>query len=413
MKADKSSMFSANITSIKAAEAAPFPVYIFLRENDRIVALRFPGDPLGIEQYERLLKMKHLEVWIPNEFRDIYEAYINPPQPKAEPQPNTEPQLKLEPKVSIDEAVPPLAEPAQPATQDEVKLVEPVQVPAEKIDEVQLVRDVLKDEGLTADEKAQILSGISQDMLRALNQISNRGEQARSDGLMRCKAIADEILKIAAETSNIYDEVIALRQSQEDIDHSIVVGTIGAMFGMAFGYADEYILADLIMGSIFHDLGMIRVMPEILSKPEITWSIEDRKEYEKHVLNSVAILQEGKTEVPPRVIRMIQEHHENYDGSGFPKRLRGSQIDDSSQVLHLANLFDRLCVGKQTGKELVPKEAFDYIYDICENPKAVQEVKPEMIQRIFQFMKKEKEAADYFERQAEEQVQRALLQGTN
>jgi response regulator RpfG family c-di-GMP phosphodiesterase len=123
---------------------------------------------------------------------------------------------------------------------------------------------------------------------------------------------------------------------------------------------------------------------------------------------SVDILKESGTEFHPRVFRMVAEHHENYDGSGFPKRLRGSQIDETSQVVHLANLFDRLCVGKQTGQELSPAAAFDYIYDLAHTEGAVQEVQPELVERIFQFMMREKEAAAVMEADAQNRVQKAM-----
>ena len=123
---------------------------------------------------------------------------------------------------------------------------------------------------------------------------------------------------------------------------------------------------------------------------------------------SVAILQESGAEFHPRVFRMVSEHHENYDGSGFPENKRGGQLDETSQVLHLANFFDRLCVGKQTGDELSPAAAFDYIYELAHTEGAVQEVQPELVERVFQFMMREKAAADEFEQDAQARVQKTM-----
>ena len=83
-----------------------------------------------------------------------------------------------------------------------------------------------------------------------------------------------------------------------------------------------------------------------------------------------------------------------YDGQGFPKQLKGSEIDETSGLLHLANLFDRLCTGKQTGTELSPAEAFDLIYESIGDPKAPKYVQPELATRVFQFMLSEKAAAE-------------------
>ncbi len=213
---------------------------------------------------------------------------------------------------------------------------------------------------------------------------------------------------MAAKNSNIYDEILALRNSQEDIEHSVLVGTMASMFGMAIGYTEESLLADLTVGAIFHDIGLVRVKPEVMSKTESKWTPAERTDYEKHVSASVEILKESGAEFHPRVFRMITEHHENYDGSGFPKKLKGGEIDEASGLLHLANLFDRLCSGKQTGTDLSPAEAFDYIHDSMSDANGPRHVQPELVERVFQFMITEKSAADSMQKDAEARARDAI-----
>jgi HD-GYP domain-containing protein (c-di-GMP phosphodiesterase class II) len=387
VKADKSKMFSVPLQSLKAEDGAPFPLYLFLKRNDRFVPIRLPGDPIGQKKYQAFLEKQHLELWVPNNFQEAFKSYAEYLDHSGKP------------IQGISEVV------------KQIEENKPVATAAEpKSEEAELVRDVLEDEELTKDEKARVLSSVSQDMLRALNQITTRGEPARAEGLKRCREIADEILSVAAQNSNIYDEILALRNSQEEIEHSVIVGTVAVMFAMALGLSDEQLLADLTVSAIFHDIGLVKVNQKVLSKKEINWTAEERKEYETHVTASVAILKESGTEFHPRVFRMIQEHHENYDGSGFPARLKGAQIDETSQLIHLANLFDRLCAGKQTGNDLSPKEAFDYIYDIANDSGAVQEVQPELIERVFQFMLTEKDAVKNLEEAAAAKVEETMKQ---
>lgn len=386
MKADKSKMFSIDLKKLKAEDAAPFPLYLFLKRNDKFIPIRLPGDPIGLSKYQRFIEKQHLELWVPNNFQEIFQSYLQYLQHTGAPVPELAEVVK-----EIEATTSPRAEEA----------------PA-KSEEAELVRDVLEDEELTSEEKSRVLSAVSQDMLRALNQITTRGEAARSEGLKRCKEIADEILSVAAQNSNIYDEILALRSSQEDIEHSVIVGTLAVMFGLAVGFSDEQLLSDLTVASIFHDIGLVRVDPKVMAKEEAAWSLADRQNYEQHVEASVDILKESGTEFHPRVFRMVAEHHENYDGSGFPKHLRGSQIDETSQIIHMANLFDRLCVGKQTGEELSPAAAFDYIYELAHTEGAVQEVQPELVERVFQFMMREKKAAAAMEADAQNRVAKAM-----
>ncbi|NUM88219.1 MAG: HD domain-containing protein [Bdellovibrionales bacterium] len=384
MKADLNKMFSVPLDKLQADAAPPFPVYIYLKRNDKFVPMRLAGDPIGTQKYQQLRRGQLQELWIPKDFLEAFNRYLEG--------------IGQAPLTSAPEKeiLPPAGASAEPQA---------AVVP--KSEEAALTRDVLEDEELTSEEKAQVLSALSQDLLRSLNQITTRGEPARADGLRRCREIADEILSVAAANSNIYEEILALRQSQEDIEHSIIVGTVATMFALAIGFVDENLLADITVAALFHDVGLVKVKPEVVAKPERTWSASERKEYEQHVMSSLEILRESASQFDPRVFRMIKEHHENYDGSGFPEGLKGAQIDELSQLIHMANLFDRLCTGKQTAQDLSPAEAFDYIYAAARDPKAVHEIQPELVERVFQFMLTEKEAADKLRAEAEGRMNEA------
>ncbi len=383
MKADKTKMFSVALRKLSAENAAPFPLYLFLKRNNRFVPVRLPGDPIGIKKYEAFLSKEFNELWVPNNFQEAFQSYLD----------------------YVDKNVSPIDTPEQIEMADKVKKP---QAEVEKSEEALLVKDTLEDEELNTEDKAKILSAVSQDLLRSLNKITTRGEEARADGVRRCKEIADEVLLVASQNSNIYEEILALRNSQEEFEHSVMVGTIAVMFALAIGISDETALGDLALASIFHDIGLVRIRPEVLAKEEIDWNASERSEYEKHVAASVEILKESGTEFNPRVYRMVKEHHENYDGSGFPEHIRGAQIDEMSQIMHMANLFDRLCVGKQTGTDMSPADAFNYIDEVSTNPKATQEIQPELVRRIFQFMITEKAAADEFKALGEEKARSAM-----
>jgi putative nucleotidyltransferase with HDIG domain len=382
MKADKSKMFSVSLQKLSAENGAPFPLYLFLRRNNRFVPIRLPGDPIGMKKYEAFLSREFHELWVPNNFQEVFHTYLDYVEKTG---------------TTIESLEKVAGKKEQPKKEVEV----------EKSEDALLVRDTLEDEELTTQDKAQILSAVSQDLLRSLNRITTRGEEARAEGVKRCKEIADEVLLVASQNSNIYEEILALRNSQEEFEHSVIVGTIAVMFALAVGISDETALGDLALAAIFHDIGLVRIRAEVLTKEEIDWTAQERTEYEKHVAASVEILKESGTEFHPRVYRMVKEHHENYDGSGFPDHLRGAQIDELSQLLHLANLFDRLCVGKQTGKDLSPADAFNYISDVSSDANATQEVQPELVQRVLHFMLTEKAAADAYKEQGAERAQNA------
>lgn len=386
MKARLDNMLPVPLDKLRADVPIPFPLYLLLKLNDRVVPIRKPGEALGEEKYKEFLSANLAELWVPSDFQQAFIEYLD----------------KIEGKVNtLVETI----EAASPASE--------LAPPLENPQEVALVTAVLEDQGMSQEEKSEVLSAIGQDILRSLNQIKDRGDEPKKAGLRRCKQLADEILEIAYQHKSIYDEIVALRSSQEDMEHSMMVGTIAVMFALANGVSDKELLADITLAGLFHDIGLTKVNPKILLKPETSWSALDRQEYEGHIMASVALLSESSKEFNPAVFRMIQEHHENSDGSGFPFRRQGPDIAESSQIVHLANLFDRLCSGKTIGQELSPQEAFAEIGKIATNPKAVQEVAPILVRKIFKFMLEDPAQVAQMQTEMQGRATRAADENTN
>lgn len=198
---------------------------------------------------------------------------------------------------------------------------------------------------------------------------------------------------MASAHDSVYDEILTLLQSKEEIDHSVAVGSIGAMFAMSLGITDQTILADLIVAAIFHDIGLVHVSPQARQKSKMERSKSEDADYQSHVDKSIDVLQKSNKGFNQRIFTMVAQHHENYDGSGYPKALSGEQIDEFSQILNLANWFEDLTLGNLTGAPMAPAEALDQIYESSTNG-SQQRINPELVERIFQFMVQQK---DFFE----------------
>ena len=67
---------------------------------------------------------------------------------------------------------------------------------------------------------------------------------------------------------------------------------------------------------------------------------EQMVEFIKHPQVTVDLLNARKNQLHNNVFSMILQHHENIDGSGFPKGLKGMQINYYSKIMKIANDFD-------------------------------------------------------------------------
>jgi len=93
------------------------------------------------------------------------------------------------------------------------------------------------------------------------------------------------------------------------------------------------------MASSIHDLGKISVPAEILSTPKKLTTLEFSL-IKTHAQSGYDILKD--IEFPWPVARMIQEHHERMDGSGYPQGLVGEEILLGSRILAVADVVESM-----------------------------------------------------------------------
>ncbi len=126
-------------------------------------------------------------------------------------------------------------------------------------------------------------------------------------------------------------------------------------------------LSDLTTGKIelaglLHDIGMIGVSDDILSKVE-KLTTEEYDEIKKHVTHSVKILDDIKQ--LNDVVEIIKYHHEHYDGNGYPYGKKGDEIPLGSRIIAVADAFDSMITPKVYRQYITPDDALNHIKSLA------------------------------------------------
>jgi putative nucleotidyltransferase with HDIG domain len=108
----------------------------------------------------------------------------------------------------------------------------------------------------------------------------------------------------------------------------------------------------ILLGAYLHDLGLVRVPHEILTKPG-PLTREERDVAQKHPIWGIELL--ASVEFPWDIKPIIRSHHEKYDGSGYPDGLKGDEIPVSAQIVGIAEVFDAL-TNPRSGVPALPLE---------------------------------------------------------
>jgi len=111
-----------------------------------------------------------------------------------------------------------------------------------------------------------------------------------------------------------------------------------AGMGEVFGLSPDEIAA-LKAGALLHDIGKLAVPPHILNKPGPLTHAEFEK-MKIHTVVGAQIL--GRVDFPYPVIPIVRHHHEQWDGRGYPDRLRGEQIPITARIISVVDCFDSI-----------------------------------------------------------------------
>ncbi|MTV48465.1 HD domain-containing protein [Heliobacillus mobilis] len=115
----------------------------------------------------------------------------------------------------------------------------------------------------------------------------------------------------------------------------------------------------IILAALLHDIGKLRVASGILQKPHGIDAIEQIL-IQVHSNHGASIIQEGGL-FPPEVAEMVEQHHEHYDGSGYPGQLTGSSITRGAQIIGICDVFAMLREDRVTQKARTLAEAKEYL----------------------------------------------------
>ncbi|MBL7151799.1 MAG: HD domain-containing protein [Candidatus Omnitrophica bacterium] len=103
-----------------------------------------------------------------------------------------------------------------------------------------------------------------------------------------------------------------------------------------------------------HDLGKIGIDDSILSKPS-TLNKEEWEQIKRHPVTGAQIL-EPLTFLND-VIVLVRQHHEHYDGSGYPEGRKGEDILLGARIIHLSDAYEAMRSARSYRKEPLSKEA--------------------------------------------------------
>jgi HD-GYP domain-containing protein (c-di-GMP phosphodiesterase class II) len=132
---------------------------------------------------------------------------------------------------------------------------------------------------------------------------------------------------------------------------------------MAFGHflsLPRKQVKDLGMAGLFQDLGKIQIPTEILQKPGRLEESEFLLVMQ-HVQTSLDTLR-SNTDISQDVMQIVAEHHERFDGSGYPNQLAGADISLLGQIAGIMDTYCAMTSDKPYAKGMFSHQVLEHLY---------------------------------------------------
>jgi putative nucleotidyltransferase with HDIG domain len=175
--------------------------------------------------------------------------------------------------------------------------------------------------------------------------------------------VADQLSHLA-EVSRLHLSTIeALARAvdaKDGVTHDHIRRVQSAALALArrLGVNDDLQLRAIEAAALLHDVGKLAIPEHILNKPGRLTPAEFER-MKSHARIGAEILSE--VDFPYPLVPIVRHHHENWDGTGYPEGLKGSEIPIGARILAVVDCFDALTSNRPYRRALSMAGALDII----------------------------------------------------
>jgi HD-GYP domain-containing protein (c-di-GMP phosphodiesterase class II) len=169
------------------------------------------------------------------------------------------------------------------------------------------------------------------------------------------------------------------RDQQDTAIHLRHISEYSALIAQGLGLPEREV-ENIRYASPLHDIGKVGIADAILLKPG-KLTPEEFEEMKKHTVYGAKILCNAESTLLQIACKVAGSHHERYDGTGYPARLKAEQIPVYARIVSVADVFDALCAQRVYKPKWDPQKAREYIME--ENGKAFDPNVVQAFDRVF------------------------------
>ena len=188
---------------------------------------------------------------------------------------------------------------------------------------------------------------------------TERGTVVKQEYLRRIVQMLNEITdELLAKKTPIIEQIDIRDMENYRYYHAVNVAVMSIIIGMELGYSRRK-LRNLALGALLHDVGKTLLPDELIDKSGGR-SLEEETELKSHCKLGYKYSREFKS-LDEEVRLVILDHHENVDGSGYPRGINGDKINELTKIVAILNFYDNFMATGYMLNDSLPSNVLEQI----------------------------------------------------
>lgn len=189
---------------------------------------------------------------------------------------------------------------------------------------------------------------------REMSRIRNDVRAGITPQVSVCEMLARNLVNDLGPGDLALERAFRGQSSDYPVDNAVNVAIVAVTVGRGLRYGAEA-LTELALAGLLHEVGMWTIPDAIILKPgplshDEQGAVRSHPERGRRILAALGSPYD-------RIAAIVAQEHERWDGSGYPCRLKGSDITEPAQIIGLADLVDALVTPRPYKKRVSPHHA--------------------------------------------------------
>lgn len=209
----------------------------------------------------------------------------------------------------------------------------------------------------------EIMEGVIQDTQKKIqDQFAKsffRLKANRNPEFEKIEKLIEEVLQEILANKKLLIDITEVRSTDNyTFEHSVNVCILAMILGKSLGYGKKSLMK-IGLGALLHDVGKVGVDEEILKKSK-NLSDTEYREIKRHTTKGYELVK-GLDLLSEDSRRIIRDHHEWFNGKGYPRGLKGQEIHPFARIVGICDQFDALTTDRVYRKAWSFSDVVEYL----------------------------------------------------